>query len=276
MNTELIEHQTITMIVDNVEQAKAEIKQAFDILRTAKKRLDAVIGPGGQQILGYQNYYGDSAFEERSLGDSERRITQNAWRYILAQTGLNHYMTAKRQEELHKQIEGNELPPLTVENIVGTIQGLAGKIDGLLMESVKEVFDWLRPRKHLYRNAQTVGDLKTNHEFHVGYKVIVSGCEYWYRGWRIDHYRENQFRSLGNVFSLMDGKGVQKYPDDLVTQINTALQDSRPYENVFENDYFHCRLFLNGRVHIKFKRHDLVDKLNQLAGGNDLPGKEEI
>ena len=209
---ELIEHQTITAIVENVALALADIEKGFALLSGAKNRL------GG--VLGHDSYY-DSVIDsqlsnynlDKASENSAKLVTRNAWKYILAQTGLNQYMTAKRRKELEEQIEKNELPPLTVENIVGTLQGLAGKVNGLLEESIKEVFDWLRPR-----HKWGTGALKTNCKFRVGPKVIIGwAVERGYGGTRfhINYHRDGDFRALGNVFSLLDGKGVLKYPHDL-------------------------------------------------------------
>jgi len=263
---ELIEHQTITAIVDNVDEAHKEVTAAFGLLSTAKKRLAAALGDdhnSSNQIIPHRNYYGDSIFEKPE--DCHKMITKNAWRYILNQTGLNHYMTAKRQKELSEQIDNDQLPPLTVENIVGTLQGLAGKIDGLLMESVKEVFNWLRPQ-----NAWDNGKLKTNHKFFVGEKAIVYGVERNYRGGFMVRYRyEGNFRALGNVFSILDGKGVVKYPDDFYTRFNEAMSKAGAGDK-FEDEYFECKCYSNGNLHIKFKRADLLAKLNQMGSDGSL------
>lgn len=268
--TELIEHQTITAIVENVAVAKDEVRQAFALLQTAKTRLAAALGDGRggtyHQIIPSRNYYGDNCFEEKSLVESHKMITQNAWRYILAQTGLNHYMTEKRKKELNEQIEKNELPELTTENILGTLQGLAGKVHGLLEESIKEVFDWLRPR-----SAWGCGALKTNEKFKIGPKVIVYGVERnWSKGFRFNYHYEANFRSLGNVFSLLDGKGVLKYPEDFVTKFNEAMKESHAGDK-FDWEYFEIKCYRNGHAHIKFKRLDLVRRLNKVGGGDELP-----
>lgn len=262
--TELIEHQTITAICDNVEQAKLEVKQAFESLRAAKARLKATLGDGTRYyhtILPHRNYYGDNIFEEREEKETYDNITRNAWRYILEQTGLRQFMTEKRQKELESQIDSNNLPPLTVENIVGTLQGLAGRVDGLLKESVKEVFDWLRPR-----GAWGNGKLKTNHKFHVGPKAIVYGVESNYsHGFRIRYNYDANFRSLGNAFSLLDGRGVQKYPNDLSTRFNEAFKLAVSGET-FADEYFEIKCYINGNAHIKFKRLDLLKEMNRIGG----------
>lgn len=266
---EVIEHQTIVAIVENVERAHAEVQEAFDTLKRAKTRLKATLGGNGNyhDIIPSKSYYGDAVFEKSD--DCHKHITRNAWKYVLGVTGLNHYMTEKRQRELYQQIEDDSLPPLTVENIVGTLQGLAGKIDGLLLESVKEVFDWLRP------HGDGTGALKTNHRFYVGRKAIVYGVDRGFHGgFRMNYHYEANLRGLGNVFSLLDGKGVLRYPDDLNTRFNSTMDEKNRGE-VFEDQYFRMKCYRNGNLHIEFKRLDLLAKLNQMGGDGNLPGKEK-
>jgi len=268
-STELIEHQTVAAICENVEAAKLEVKQAFETLRQAKNRLKATLGESGyyHDILPSSHHYGDSVFDERSEKETYDNITRNAWKYVMAQTGLRHYMTEKRQKELDEQIQKNDLPPLTAENIMGTLQGLAGRVGTLLDESIKEVFDWLTPK-----NDWGAGGLKTNKHFHVGPKVIVYGVKTNYSGgFEIAYYYDAKWNALGNVFSLLDGKGVQKYPDDFRTRFNEGYKTKRSGE-IWADDYFEIKCYGNGHAHIKFKRLDLVKKLNQKAGGSDLPG----
>jgi hypothetical protein len=42
---------------------------------------------------------------------------------------------------------------------------------------------------------------------------------------------------------------------------------------VGETEYFAFRCFRNHNLHLRFKRPDLVAKINQIAGGNALRGK---
>lgn len=55
--TDLIPHQTITSIVENVAQAHADIAVAFTLLLGAKKRLGAVLGEKGPHF--YDSLWSD-------------------------------------------------------------------------------------------------------------------------------------------------------------------------------------------------------------------------
>jgi len=272
IDTDIIPRQTVTAIVENVDLAKKEVAEAFKLLISAQSRLNHALGGGGIEDGSYYHHLFDRDINDYDLpghaDQSEKRITKNSWKYILDQTGLNQYMTEKRKTELYQQIEDGTLPPLTVENIQGTLMGLAGKMNGLMEESIREVFDWLRPG-HDYG----VGALKTNKRFTVGERAIVGwSVENSFRGgYRFQYRNEPKFISLGNVFSLLDGKGVLQNPHDLVTRCKVAMIAG---ESSFEDDYFHLKFFSNGNVHIRFKRIDLLKDLNRIGGGAGLSSRD--
>lgn len=270
MNTPgVMPHQKVTTIVENVEQARQDIKQAFDLLAGAKERLARVLGDGVSMYYGALWPYQISDLRLRDTAQEvDTFVTRNAWRYILQQTGVTHYMTKARTDELHAQLEKGAFPALTTPNVLSTVEGLTGQVGTLLLESVREVFDWLRPQYH-----HGVGALKTNKKFKVGAKVILGQLvEYHGRGdWWLSAYHEPHIRALGNVLSLLDGQGVQRYPQDLVTQWREGLR-TIDYGACFTVPYMTCRAYKNGHVHCTFTRQDLIDKLNQLGKDNTSVG----
>lgn len=269
MTTEMIAHQKVTTIIENVEQARQDMKQAFDLLASAKARLGAVIGAGAG------SYY--DTLWERDIScsnlparaeEADAHVARNAWRYIIAQTGITHYMTERRKEELQAQLKRGDFPALTVANVLSTMEGLAGDLGTLLAESVVEVFNWLRPQ-----STYGVGALKTNKKWKVGYKVItgyIVDLNYG-GGYRVRYGMETRLRALGNVFALLDGAGVPQYPHDLVTQLNEAMKGVTSGTRV-SVPYMQAAPYKNGNLHLTFTRTDLVDALNTLgANGSGLP-----
>lgn len=268
----VIPRQTITRIVENVTQAQAEIAQAFALLQTAKDRLEATMGDKG----GYRHaYLWDKDVREYNLELELQTIqafqTRQAWEYLIRQTGLEHFMTEKRCKALQEQIYKGDLPSLSVENVLSTLQGLGQQADGLFAESLEEVWRWLRPNK-----TTQAGQLKTNKHYCVPYKVIINcAVENEFRGgFRINTHRRSLFRSLGNVLSLLDGLGVQQYPNDLVTQLNMTLAAIRAPQWGDAGPYMTVKPYLNGNLHVWFTKTGLIDELNRRAGDESLPEKD--
>lgn len=266
MHTAVIAHQKVSTIVDNVNQALADIERAFALLDGAKARLHATLG---RDYHYYDSLWSGtiSDYNLKSSGESSvQHVTKNAWRYIVQKMGIMAYMTEARANQLKDQIQKSDLPELTVDNIMSTMQALAGRTPELLQEAIREVFTWLRPR-----SDYGVGKLKTNKKFRIGPKVIIGGAvrRYW-KGEAFHLNYEDHFRILGNVFSLLDGQGVERYPDDLKTRLNTGFQEA----STVEDQYFTCTAYANGNLHVTFKRRDLVDDINRIAGGMAI-GEEE-
>jgi len=271
--TTLIEHQTLRTIVDNVQQARADIAQAFTLLQGVKERMGIVLGTDGR--MSYGHLWSDRISDSDLLQTSAAVQTQqerNAWRYVIDQCGLQAYMTERRKKELHEQLASGTFPPLTVDNILSTLRSLSSQVGTLMEESAKEVFDWLRPS-----TKWGVGALKTNKRYRVGPKAIVgSTVEPEYGGGFRLHYGSGRdhLRALGNVLSLLDGQGAQQYPHDLCTQLTEALRHAESGEEV-QTPYVACRPFKNGNLHLRFLRLELIDRLNQISADGTLPGTEQ-
>lgn len=265
--TALIEHQRVATIVEGVNQARADALEGFRLLSDAKTRLAAIFGAGhagGFSDTLWEDRISDTALLKRQAPETDTLIACNTWRYLLRVMQVFDYMTDARIKECEGQLARGEFPALTVENIQHTCEGLTNQVGTLLVESVKDVCDWLRPH-HRYG----VGTLKTNKTFRVGYAVILAGMVVWQRSWFRLSYCDSRVPSLGKVLSLLDGQGVPHYPNDLVTQLDALLHDAQPGQEL-TLPYFTCRPRKNGHLAIVFTRHDLIDRLNQIGSDGSL------
>ena len=127
------------------------------------------------------------------------------------------------------------------------------------MEFIRETFNLLRPPGSEY---------KINTEYEIEEKVVLDYIIDNNYGFITMSYSGRQnLTSLDNCFHLLDGKEVAKYPNNAATIMNSAINDKK-WE--CETEYFEFRWYKKGSLHIRFKRLDLVRRLNQLAGGNHL------
>ena len=256
--TALIPRQTLVDLLQAVQTARGELAQAFLLMRSAQTRLKACVGAGTGG--GYDSLW-PSPLSDYNLTRTAETVdafqVQQAWQRIIAQTGLTHWITDARARELHTQLEeGKTLPELTIDNVLATLQALAGDSSKLLDETIAEVWQWLRPCHTTY---------KTNKKYRIGEKVIVSYALNDWGNKTINHHRERQFRSLGTVLSLLDGQGVPVYPHDLVTQLNEQLRQVE-YGTWFTVSYLRCKVYENRNAHMVFTRPDLLTELNRRAG----------
>jgi len=264
---EVMPTRTVEAMVDAYNDALREITEAYTLLGSAKKRLGAFFGSYKDYVVpdgGLGHYDGDEP--ERTIKTVANMIKKNAWRAVLEKTGLKALASTKRVVKLEEDIEKGEVPELTVDTVNATLEGLIGRIPELMEETVKETFDFLRPwRDDGYKTNEAFA------HFEVTKKVIIEyGVETWYSSVSVNHYKEKFFRGMDNAFHLMDGKGPVKYPGDLVTKMKEAIREGA-WD--CETEYFKCKWFKKGTVHIVFKREDLVRKMNAIAAGGTISRK---
>lgn len=270
MNTELARRETITALVGCYKLAEEEIKQAYALLESAKKRLDAAFISGSGYRFSINGGHGSPGIGKDAAEKTLNDIKKDAWHCIVERLEIRRILSIKRREELDRQLNGERryhddpikpLPEITEANILAMFQDGMSKATDYAREAVSEVFDWLRP--HCGRNAE----LKTNNKWMIGKKVIVWAVEKGYgkNPFRVNYHREKELTALDNVFHMLDGRGPLKtYHGPLYD----AILNSQ--DGTGETDFFKFRCCLNGNLHLEFKRPDLVAKINQMAGGGQL------
>jgi hypothetical protein len=253
ITTDIIKHMPARAMIESYQVARKEVQEAFRLLDAAKKRLGAAFGPCYDRVLPHNCR--DYNLEREALTTLEI-IRRNAWRGVIEKTQIKHLISHKRKEQLDDQLEKGELPELDVQTLADMLAELGGSVDRYFKEAVQEVFEWLRPRRSGY---------KTNTEYEIGKKVIISYALNTTYSISFNHCIEHRFVSLDNVFHLLDGKGIAKYPDDAVTKIKAAVDAGK---KECETGYYYFRWYRNGNMHLTFKRLDLVAELNRIGGGN--------
>ena len=120
MNTEIIPRTTLTMLVAAWRESEAEIRQAFGLLVSAEKRLKETFKP-------------DSYLFDLSRTDSRYRryedpdellkeLKKDVWRALIDRMELRRILSAKRNEELNRQIEtGKDLPDIDEAQILAML-----------------------------------------------------------------------------------------------------------------------------------------------------------
>ena len=189
------------------------------------------------------------------------QVKLDAWRVLMERLELRKLLSIARREELDKQLsDGKGLPDITLENVWGMFESAVSNVDRYMEEAVLEVFEFLRPPSSKF---------KTNSEFEVGKRVVLK----WYvepnyskTGFNARYSYDARITALDNAFLRLDGKGiVSTYHGPTHDALKGAGRDG-----VCETDYFKLRCCLNGNLHLEFKRPDLVQRLNAIAGGARL------
>lgn len=267
-STDIVKRETLTAMVGTYNQSIQQIEQAYNLLDAAKTNLKAAFVNDNFYVTS-GNHYG---LLKDDLAKVLLEVKRRAWKSIVDRLELKKILSIKRREELDKQLDGetrhcgDELPPLpeiTEENIVAMYQDNMAKSVDYAREAVNEVFDWLRPFSG--HNSE----LKTNSKWKIGKKVIVYAIEkgYGINPFRVSYYRDKNVTALDNVFHMLDGRGgLKTHHGPLYDAINGSA------DGTGETEYFRFKCHKNGNLHIDFKRVDLVNKINKMAGSsNSLP-----
>ncbi len=263
-----IPRTTLTELVNVYKQAEEDIKKAYELLDGAEKSLNTAMmteGPTVDLSSPYSSQGFRSGPDYQKPEDTVGMVSRQMWKVLIERMELRSLMSIKKASELDKQLQtGEGLPAITEQNILAMMEGTLGQVQGFMKEAINEVFEFLRPHRSAWNNY------KTNSDFEIGPKVILSYCVTGGYGnnvgkFQVNYNYEKNLTALDNVFSLLDGKGAVKTYYGPLTDAIKASPDGRG-----ETAYFEFKCFQNGNLHLKFRRLDLVAKLNVEAGGNRL------
>lgn len=258
-------HTTVAELCSVFAKAEHDVRAADALLKETTRRLDAAFlrggsgGTGGTQIADLSVHLSTRRNETR-VEHIIREMRQRAWRAVVERLELRRMMSIERWKALDKQLDEDEWPELTPENLGPFAGQFERALPEMREEAVLEVFNWLRPWRDEY---------KTNDRFVIGPKLVITSAvgRSWGSGrFDIRDHSQQQFIALENVLNGLDGKGsiAKGYYSDL----SMALRESP--SGTGETPLFKFRAFKNGNLHLTMKRPDLVSELNKIAGGKNL------
>ena len=269
MSDDLALRNSVRTMVAAFEAAEREVRATFAALVETERRVNAAFGVDG---IGRIRIDASGAFRDSfdRADDTIEKMTRAAWSVIVDRLELKRFMSIKRWEELQRSLERDKLPAITVESVTSFAHGHMAQAREMLTEAVREVFEWLRPR-----GDSKQGKLKTNTEMEVGERTIVGytvETTWMGGGFRVNNYRRQHLIALENVFNGLAGNGTicKSYQSLLETAIETAK------DGTGETELFEFRACRNQNLHLRFKRLDLLERFNAIAGGKTLrPAESE-
>jgi len=270
LDTSLALPDNIAAFLDVYARSIERIRRAYDTLAEAQTELDSMFGsayscsdvtgrhaPGAYWTTKEPGKYADAI---------QKEIDKKVWRRILDRLGAGKVLSAARQKKIDEQIEAGQVGPVDTETILRVAGEFMQAAPDMARELYAEAFEALRPPH---------SQLKTNHLYRIGPKVIIACLDHSYNGkMRVSHWREAKIASIDKAFHLLDGKPIPGgYRTPLIDAVNTT-----PYHEKGSTEYFTFEGFGNGNLHITFRRPDLVAALNRAGGeatGSGLPGMEK-
>lgn len=244
-------YQGMVKNVEEIYRLLEEIKHAFEVYLGGISFPCTVCGKKPM-------VYNTASYLERSKND----ITASCWEHIFYR--IKHFLPASEIAIIERQIEGKTVPPFTEEEISKITFSFVSRGEEFKKKMLEGIFDYLRPPR---------SGLKTNDRPAIEEKAVIHHVvdrNKYSCGLSI--YHRDRLWDMDKVFHLLDGKGMPKYPGNLTTVLDQAVMDIC---QTVETEYFACKWFLNGNLHIRFKRMDLVAEINRIAGSDKLADGEK-
>lgn len=239
----------------------ASIARAREVWEETFKMGEELSHTGHLSIAPRRGSHHDIGTPEEAL----KGLRQQTWSNIVDRIGIAQICSAERRRGMSESIEKDELPEPTVETVSAFLRGQMSELGTIFEEKVKAVFNKLRPHGSRY---------KRNSEEEVPKSVVLGYMVHIYWGTRytlqtMSHGSPSaDLLEIESVFDTLDGRGnVAKSHHSRIQQ---AIEKCTKEDNRGETDHFTFACHKNGNLHITFKRLDLLEKLNQIAGGKRL------
>lgn len=258
-DTDVGERLPVDQLVETYRRAEDDIRAGFRLVHGALGRLDQVLaGDHGFHLVPHNRQV-----DWKDPAEHLRHLRRQVWGKLLERMQIRRGMSIAAWKKLYDEIETGEPPEITVKNVDDLVVQFKEDMPAMLASAVKEVFNWLRPPGSSY---------KTNTELEIGERVILGNVVD--RGpfcWRVSHHDEQYLIALENVFLMLDGKLHEKRQGDYYSALSSEVKriaSADPCHGA--TTYFEFRGYTNRNLHLRFRRMDLVDRLNVIAGGARL------
>ena len=259
-DTALAPKETANNLITAYERNSQRLSAGYNLLIEAD--LDnARVFSGSSLAKNFSAFTGD---KEKAL----QNLRISAWRSIENNLGLHKVMSLKRSRTFDENCEKGALPEINTENVHSFLDDVMGNAHEIAIESVREIYDWLRPGTSAHDPYKTNAK---NARWKLGKKIILRsildihfGGKFWVNVYRVEHLRQ-----LDRIMHLLDGAGV---PDGYQSPLVDAINTTNLSEQAGETTYFSFRCYQNGNLHLSFNRLDLVERLNAAAGGGYILG----
>jgi len=255
--TELVKSISIDNMLNQrraIGEKLTEAKRLYDEAHDIAKRMGL---ESGVPTCAYGDRYRRDLGIERAdyLSLVLAQIDAQAWNHLMKESGLRTFMDSAARDQWDKAIRASNTPTLNAENVKHTFADLYDQRGTMFERGVVAAFQSLS------------WDYKTNHPCRFGKKIIIEHFGGW--EWSPNSSRCDKIDDLERVFHVLDGKPEPDHRNGWYVKFCGAKREG-------DSDYLAGKRFKNGNAHFTFKRHDLVEKLNEIIARhypNILPSR---
>jgi hypothetical protein len=230
--TEIIPKATIVELVLHRDRAMDLFRTGAEMIQEALKTAQ-LAAPSQTTVGPCRNDFQDLGFRcERSVegfvAAARKSIDRALWRHAMEATHLAKVMDAKARQDFSAQLE-KDPPEATLDNLMATLWEKVGDSQNIFKRGVVETFRILDPNRYKRNGAYKIERrVAFPNAFSAGGRGVLS-YRYWNHYARIDEH----LRDIERVFYVLD-------------------------------DYFKCRWYFCGSLHITFLKPELVMRCNQI------------
>lgn len=271
LGSEIIPKYTAAQMEQAYNAAVEDVRAGYELVFRAEKTLLSVFGNYNRHgnfrtTPATGNYHRDSRMVEEIISN----ITKGAWWTIIQSLEIDKISSEKRYQEIKKNLEEGDLPPITIASIYDILQSFLQNQEEIAKELMEEVYGYLYPRNERPHYNKPV--YATNKKHLKGYPKVILTRMVEHKsggGFEVSSYRDlEDLLRIDRAFALLDGAGLPEgYRGPLADAINTTNGHSK---GIGETAYFKFKCYHNGNLHLEFKRPDLLAELVRLAGKGEL------
>lgn len=250
MTTALMLRATVHEIAANRDKALALYSQAQDLIAEAEKAARAA-APSGVYELPILHFPNGRSWDRGDLiSRTQKTIDKAVWAHVMEAQGITTLMDKSERKKAREELE-KDPPPFNADDCRAVIERLIEDRQTIFQRGIANAFAALDRR------------FKSHDGFKIGSRIVLNYAFNLYGSWNSNHHDESLI-DVERVFCLLDGKPQPDRRAGIVSKIDVArhAKGYGPGAFLVEDDYFKVRVYLNGNVHVWFKRDDLVEKVN--------------
>ena len=198
---------------------------------------------------------------------ARKMVDRRVWAVLIEITDLERLMDKKAKDDLQRNLDGDDVPEATEENIFATLQTFAADADTIFKRGIANCFSALDRR------------FRSHDGWKIGSRVILSYAFNEWGHWNYHRNHRDTLHDIDRTFAVLDGKEGPHMINGIVAAVDQSRRHGwQARQSECESEYFTVRAFKNGNAHVWFKRDDLVEKVNKLLGeyyGAAIPEERE-
>lgn len=233
-----------------------KIQEQIEVLLDKQNILSNGILSNYINIYKIQEYLTKQYSEESRKKGFKNILKRYFWESIISKTRISELITSKINNQLNTFRKDAGKLEFNNENIYEVFRLISNSQEGIVVKSVKEIFELMT----YYHKNRKYGGYKTNHQFKVGEKVILT-C----------NPSSEIFVDIDKTLCMITGKNYKniiKLKDILMWFSDRKEQRNKSKLGTkVDTEFFIVKQFKNGNTHLQWKDLSIRDLFNRIYNG---------